>query len=532
MDLQDIWNTVFSFQDYAEILPLVTNSLIAGALLGLVGGMIGIFVMLRDMAFAVHGIAELSFAGAAFALLIGANVVFGSLIGSVVAALVLGMMGAAAKDRNSIIGVLMPFGLGLGILFLALYEGRSANKFGLLTGQIVAVDQVQLGLLAVCSVVVLIALVAMWRPLTFISVDPAVATARGIPAAKLSVAFMLVLGLAVALSIQVVGSLLVLSLLITPAAAAMRVTRKPGAHREPFGVLRGDVRGGRHPAGAGRQPADQPVRDDDFVPHLRRLPADRLAPRQGAAHQDGGAGGLVRSCGPRKAVNDLGRNPIHMDGVPPEAFKGCGGSGYRPVLLFACIAVAGLRAGGAQPVDLHGVGGIGEAVLGGNAGRPLLDGGRLDLDGLAAGAAHQVVVVVLGLALAVHGLALGAAQHVHQAVLGHGQQQAVDGRQRDLVALVDEPAVELLGRHEVIDLAQGRDNRQPLLGDALLGTAPLGRGIGHGWKHSYRSAQHRRWASWAPETARQQNTDDSPSLPVGALFRRGDRVWRERGPRN
>ena len=227
MDLSEIWNTVFSFQDYAEILPLVTNSLIAGALLGLVGGMIGIFVMLRDMAFAVHGIAELSFAGAAFALLIGANVVFGSLIGSVIAALVLGMMGAAAKDRNSIIGVLMPFGLGLGILFLALYEGRSANKFGLLTGQIVAVDQVQLGLLAVCSVVVLVALVAMWRPLTFISVDPAVATARGIPAAKLSVAFMLVLGLAVALSIQVVGSLLVLSLLITPAAAAMRVSANP-----------------------------------------------------------------------------------------------------------------------------------------------------------------------------------------------------------------------------------------------------------------------------------------------------------------
>lgn len=227
MNLNEIWNTVFSFQDYAEILPLVTNSLIAGALLGLVGGMIGIFVMLRDMAFAVHGIAELSFAGAAFALLIGTNVVIGSLVGSILAALVLGLMGAAAKDRNSIIGVLMPFGLGLGILFLALYEGRSANKFGLLTGQIVAVDTVQLGLLAVCSVIVIAALIAMWRPLTFMSADPAVATARGIPAGKLSVAFMVVLGLAVALSIQVVGALLVLSLLITPAAAAMRISANP-----------------------------------------------------------------------------------------------------------------------------------------------------------------------------------------------------------------------------------------------------------------------------------------------------------------
>ncbi|MBV1779616.1 metal ABC transporter permease [Paeniglutamicibacter sp. ABSL32-1] len=227
MDLSEIWSTVFSFEDYAEILPLVSNSLIAGALLGLVGGMIGIFVMLRDMAFAVHGIAELSFAGAAFALLIGTNVVVGSLVGSVLASLLLGIMGAAAKDRNSIIGVLMPFGLGLGILFLALYQGRSANKFGLLTGQIVAVDTVQLGVLAVCSVIVMVALVAMWRPLTFISVDPAVAAARGIPAARLSVAFMVVLGLAVALSIQVVGALLVLALLITPAAAAIRVTSNP-----------------------------------------------------------------------------------------------------------------------------------------------------------------------------------------------------------------------------------------------------------------------------------------------------------------
>jgi zinc/manganese transport system permease protein len=228
MDWTEILETVFNFENYGELLPLVSNSIIAGALLGLVGGLIGVFVMMRDMAFAVHGIAELSFAGAAFALLIGANVVFGSLAGSVLASLVLGLMGTRAKDRNSIIGILMPFGLGLGILFLALYEGRSANKFGLLTGQIVAVDDVQLGLLAACAVVVIVGLVAIWRPLSFVSVDPTVAAARGVPAGRLSVAFMLLLGLAVALSIQIVGALLVLSLLITPAAAALRLTARPG----------------------------------------------------------------------------------------------------------------------------------------------------------------------------------------------------------------------------------------------------------------------------------------------------------------
>ncbi|WP_026532357.1 metal ABC transporter permease [Arthrobacter sp. H41] len=228
MDLQEFLRAVFNFDNYAELLPLVRNSLIAGAVLGLLGGLIGTFVMMRDLAFAVHGIAELSFAGAAFALLIGANVVFGSLVGSVLAALVLGVMGIRARDRNSIIGVVMPFGLGLGILFLALYEGRAANKFGLLTGQIVSVDAVQLNLLVGCAVVVMGALVAIWRPLTFASADADLAEARGVPVRGLSIAFMVLLGVAVALSIQVVGALLVLALLITPAAAALKVSAHPG----------------------------------------------------------------------------------------------------------------------------------------------------------------------------------------------------------------------------------------------------------------------------------------------------------------
>ncbi|MBG6223653.1 zinc/manganese transport system permease protein [Arthrobacter sp. CAN_A2] len=228
MDFQDIVDALFTFDNYAQLLPLVRNSLIAGAVLGLLGGLIGTFVMMRDLAFAVHGIAELSFAGAAFALLVGANVVAGSLVGSVLAALVLGLMGIRARDRNSIIGVVMPFGLGLGILFLALYEGRAANKFGLLTGQIVSVDDVQLNLLVGCAVVVMLALAAIWRPLTFASADPDLAEARGVPVRGLSILFMVLLAISVALSIQVVGALLVLALLITPAAAALKVSSAPG----------------------------------------------------------------------------------------------------------------------------------------------------------------------------------------------------------------------------------------------------------------------------------------------------------------
>ena len=227
MDLDSLLNSIFNFENYGELVALVQNSLWAGAVLGLLGGLIGTFVMKRDLAFAVHGISELSFAGAAFALLIGVDIVLGSLVGSVVAALLLGLLGVRARDKNSIIGVIMPFGLGLGILFLSLYEGRAANKFGLLTGQIVSVGTVQLQVLAVAAVVVMIALVAIWRPLTFASVDPDVAQARGVPVRALAIGFMLLLGVSVALSIQIVGALLVLALLITPAAAAMRVTSSP-----------------------------------------------------------------------------------------------------------------------------------------------------------------------------------------------------------------------------------------------------------------------------------------------------------------
>src|SRR6478735_2161531 len=178
MNEAGFWDSIFNFDNYGDLLALLHNSIIAGAVLGLVGGLISTFVLMRDLPFAVHGISELSFAGASAALLLGVSVVAGAMAGSVLAALIIGTLGSRARDRNSLIGVLMPFGLGLGVLFLSLYKGRASNKFGLLTGQIVAVDAPQLGWLIGTSVVVL-------------------------------------------------AALLVLSILVTPAAAAMRVTASP-----------------------------------------------------------------------------------------------------------------------------------------------------------------------------------------------------------------------------------------------------------------------------------------------------------------
>lgn len=229
MSLDELWRTLFDFTDYGALLALLANTVLAGAVLGIVGGVLGYLVMARDLAFAVHGISELSFAGAAAALLLGANVVAGSIAGSLVAALLIGVLGVRARDRNSIIGVLMPFGLGLGILFLALYPGRSSNKFGLLTGQIVAVDDPQLASLVTVAGIVLGGLAILWRPLLFASLDEEVAAARGLPVRGLSMAFMVLLALATAVAVHIVGALLVLALLVTPAAAALRVATSPPA---------------------------------------------------------------------------------------------------------------------------------------------------------------------------------------------------------------------------------------------------------------------------------------------------------------
>lgn len=221
------WNDVFSFRDYGALVGLLMNSIIAGAILGIVGGLVGVFVMQRDLAFAVHGVSELSFAGAAAALLFGGSVVVGSVGGALVAATLIGLLGVKARDRNSVVGVLMPFGLGLGILFLSLYEGRSSNQFSLLTGQIVSVSSPDLGWLIGISAFVLVAILLIWNPLRFESLDPVSAAARGVPTRAIALVFMVLLGLIIAVAVQIIGALLVMALLVTPAAAAMRVSAGP-----------------------------------------------------------------------------------------------------------------------------------------------------------------------------------------------------------------------------------------------------------------------------------------------------------------
>jgi zinc/manganese transport system permease protein len=220
---------LFDFDLYSRLfaLPYVQAALVAAAILGLLAGVLGPLIVSRNMAFAVHGTSELSFTGGAAALLLGANVGHGALAGAIVAALILGLLSRRSADHDSVIGAVLSFGLGVGVLLLWFYPGRAANKFGLLVGQIVGVDFASIALLASCGIVVLLVLLVIYRPLLFASVDPDVARARGVPVGGLSIVFAVLVGVATALGVQTVGALLVLALMITPAAAAARVTASP-----------------------------------------------------------------------------------------------------------------------------------------------------------------------------------------------------------------------------------------------------------------------------------------------------------------
>ena len=213
--------------DYLQ-LPQVQHALIATTLIAIISGLIGPLVITRRAAFAVHGVAELTLTGAAAGLLWLDNLVLGALLGSLVVATAIGLLGVRENERDSAIGVTLAFGLGVGVLLLTRLPGSFARQAtNILFGQILGVSSGQLVLLLVVAIGVLLTMLVLYRPLLFASVDPDVAAARGVPVRLVGLAFMFVLALTVTEAAQIVGTVLVLSVVITPAAAAHRLSARP-----------------------------------------------------------------------------------------------------------------------------------------------------------------------------------------------------------------------------------------------------------------------------------------------------------------
>jgi zinc/manganese transport system permease protein len=169
----------------------------------------------------------IGFAGAAGAVLIGVNPVFGLLAFTLVGALGIGAFGKRLAERDVAVGVILSLALGLGLLFISLYKGYSTDAYSILFGQVLGINEQQVVIALIVGAVTLVALAILYRPLFFASIDEEVATARGLPVYLLSIIFLLLLGLAVAEAIQIVGVLLIFALLVTPAAIAERLAIRP-----------------------------------------------------------------------------------------------------------------------------------------------------------------------------------------------------------------------------------------------------------------------------------------------------------------
>jgi zinc/manganese transport system permease protein len=208
-------------------LPLAQHAMEAAFLVALICGVIGPFVIARRMAFAVHGTSELAFTGAVSGLLVDNNPLAGALVGALVVAGLIAALGRRAAERDATIGVILAAGLGLGFYLLGFYNGFSSEAVNILFGNIFGVSSGQLVLLTAIAAAVGLAMAVMWRPLLFASVDPEVAEARGVRTGLIGLVFLFALAITVTEAAQIVGTLLVLSLAITPAAAAQRLSVNP-----------------------------------------------------------------------------------------------------------------------------------------------------------------------------------------------------------------------------------------------------------------------------------------------------------------
>src|SRR5437660_1155887 len=208
----------------------VQNAFLAGTIVAIVTAVMGYFVILRAQAFAGEALADIGFAGAAGAAILGVSSLLGMFFLTILAALGMGALGERIRGRDVEIGMVLSFALGLGVLFLSIYTQTGTNAsagVGVLFGSILSVTHTDVLISLITALVTLLVLALLFRPLLFASIDPVLAQARGVPVRLLSIIFLLLLALATAEAVLVIGVLLVFSLLIAPAAAAERLTHRP-----------------------------------------------------------------------------------------------------------------------------------------------------------------------------------------------------------------------------------------------------------------------------------------------------------------
>ena len=204
------------------------NAFAAAAIVALVAGPVGYFLVLRGQTFAGHALAHIGFTGATGAFLIGISPLWGLLGMTVAGGVAIGLMGERLAQRDVAIGLVLALALGFGLLFLHFFTSYATQATALLFGNVLAVDQATVWSLLALGVVALAALGVIARPLLFASLQPELAEAKGVSLRLMAVLFLAIVAFATAEAAQIVGVLLVFTLMVGPAAASLRLTRRVG----------------------------------------------------------------------------------------------------------------------------------------------------------------------------------------------------------------------------------------------------------------------------------------------------------------
>ena len=194
----------------------------AGTVVAIVAGAVGYFLVLRNLAFAGHALSHVGFAGATGAVLLGVAPFWGLLIFTIAGGVGMGLLGDQLRGRDIAVGIILSLSLGLGVLFLHLYTSHATQATALLFGNVLGVSPENLRDMVVLGVLTLVFLTAIARPLIFATLDPELAQAKGVSLRLIAVLFLVIVAVAVAEAVQVVGILLVFALMVGPAAAALR----------------------------------------------------------------------------------------------------------------------------------------------------------------------------------------------------------------------------------------------------------------------------------------------------------------------
>jgi zinc/manganese transport system permease protein len=199
------------------------NAFAAAGIAAIVSGLVGYFLVLRGQTFAGHALGHIGFAGATGAVLLGIAPIWGLVGLTVAAGIGMGVLGEHISGRDVAVGVVLSLALGFGLLFLHYYTAFATQATALLFGNVLAVDRSTIVTLFALAVVTVAALAVIMRPLIFASLQPELAEAKGVPLNFVSIAFLVIVALAVSESAQIVGILLVFALMVGPPATAQRL---------------------------------------------------------------------------------------------------------------------------------------------------------------------------------------------------------------------------------------------------------------------------------------------------------------------